>query len=129
MKEKVKKENVSLGSIDAICEKCGGRLNRGGVFEPALDFFNIIVKESKRKMYYYHTLLDFLGIDQYDKNSEKITKRTFYHKECIPEHFEDLIPQKEKIESYLETKDIGLGVGIEISKKEARETRLKPKIK
>ncbi len=123
------KEKINLGSIDAICEKCGGRLNKDGIFEPSLDFFNITVKESKRKIYYYHTLLDFLGIDQYNKKSERITKRTFYHEECIPKHFKDLIPLEEEIESYLGAKGVGFKVGVEISKREAGQTRLKPRKK
>jgi len=121
------KNELGLGYIDAICEKCRGRINKGGVFEPAMDFFNITVKDFKRKIYYYHTLLNFLGIDKYNKNGEKITKRIFYHKECLPEHFKDLIPSKEKIESYLGTKNVGLTIGIEMSKKDVSKTRIKPK--
>lgn len=123
------KERINLGSIDAACNKCDGKLNKGGIFEPSLDFFNITVKESKRKVYYFHTLLDFLGIDQYNKEGTKIIKRFFYHKECTPDNLKELVPLKEEINSYLSPKKPGVRISVEISKTEANKTKLGPKIK
>lgn len=45
----MQEDNINLGSINAICNRCGGRLNKDDIFEPSLDFFNITVKETKKR--------------------------------------------------------------------------------
>jgi len=118
-------------SINAICKKCGGEINKDGIFESALDPYNIQNHDlDKDIFYYYHTLLDFLGIDKYSKeNPDKISERIFFHKECIPEEYKKFIPTKEAIDGYLETNDVGKAITIGISKKAAQKSRIAPKIK
>lgn len=74
-------------------------------------------------------MLDFLGIDKYDEEGTNIIKRVFYHKECIPSHLKELVPSKEKINSYLKTNNVGNQLNVELSKRKAQKTRLKPKQK
>ncbi len=108
-----------------FCKKCGGGLNRDGIFEPWLDPYNVFIKEIDQMYYSYHTLLGFLWIDK-KGGREAVSDMIFYHKECVPDNLLHLIPSPESIEDYLSTDTIGQKINIKISQKVANESRLPP---
>lgn len=109
-------------SIDAKCEKCGGGLNKGGIFPPGADPYNMCVGSKENVVYWYHALLRFLF--SFDRNSENIT---YYHKECVPEDLVGFCPSQEDIEKFLEANKLGEIISVLLSADIASKTRLGPK--
>lgn len=109
-------------NVNALCKKCEGGLNKGGIFPPGADPYNMCMGDNGNEVCWYHVLLHFLFT--YNKISGDIT---YYHKECVPENLKAFLPTQEKIDKYLETDRAGEIVSIRISSDSANKTRLGPK--